>query len=114
VIKDDLLRRRFFLILLSVVQESNFTEANSNNRGLPWYKHDIHFKVYYLTSKMALNYGIALLAASAKGHEAIVQMLLNKGADVNAGYYGNALRAASARCHWAIVQILRKHGARDE
>jgi ankyrin repeat protein len=65
---------------------------------------------------MALNYGIALLAASAKGHEAIVQMLLNKGADVNAegGYYGNALRAASARCHWAIVQILREHGARDE
>jgi ankyrin repeat protein len=45
------------------------------------------------------NYGNALQAASLQGHEAIVKLLLEKGADVNAqgGHYGNALQAASIR-----------------
>jgi len=39
------------------------------------------------------TYGNALQAASAKGHQAVVELLLAKGADVNAqgGLYGNAL-----------------------
>ena len=38
-------------------------------------------------------YGNALQAASAEGHEIVVQLLLQKGADLNAqdGDYGNAL-----------------------
>ncbi|PWO15022.1 hypothetical protein PtrARCrB10_12117, partial [Pyrenophora tritici-repentis] len=46
-------------------------------------------------------------------HEAIVKLLLNKGADVNAqgGEYGNALQAASAGGHEAIVKLLLDKGA---
>ncbi|KAF7540669.1 hypothetical protein G7054_g1120 [Neopestalotiopsis clavispora] len=53
-------------------------------------------------------YGNALQAASAKGHQDIVQMLLANGADVNTqgGVYGNALQAASRGGHREIVQLL--------
>ncbi|KAK2603444.1 hypothetical protein QQS21_004395 [Conoideocrella luteorostrata] len=42
-------------------------------------------------------YGSVLQAASYRGHQEIVQLLLDEGADVNAqgGYYGSALQAAS-------------------
>ena len=55
----------------------------------------------------------ALWAASATGRDKVVQMLLDKGADINAegGYYGNALRAASARGYDKVVQMLRQNGA---
>ena len=47
------------------------------------------------------RYRNALHAASAEGHDKIVEVLLSKGADVNApgGHYGNALQAASAEGH---------------
>jgi ankyrin repeat protein len=37
-----------------------------------------------------------------------MQLLLDKGADVNAqgGYYGNALRAASSEGHRDVLQLL--------
>jgi hypothetical protein len=43
------------------------------------------------------EYGNALPAASRGGHDKVVQMLLDAGADVNAqgGEYSNALQAAS-------------------
>jgi ankyrin repeat protein len=43
-----------------------------------------------------------------KGHEKVVQMLLDRGADINTqgGHYGNALRAASMRGHEKVVQML--------
>ncbi|KAK4207229.1 ankyrin repeat-containing domain protein [Rhypophila decipiens] len=52
-------------------------------------------------------------AASSGGHEEMVQMLLDKGAEVNAqgGDYGNALQAASSGGHWKIVQMLLDKGA---
>jgi ankyrin repeat domain-containing protein 50 len=58
-------------------------------------------------------YGNALQAASVRGHETIVELLLNNGADINAqgGVYGNALQAASVRGHETIVELLLNNGA---
>ncbi|SLM38546.1 vegetative incompatibility protein het-e-1 [Lasallia pustulata] len=58
-------------------------------------------------------YGNALQAASLTDHDQVVQMLLDKGADVNAqgGMYGNALQAASSRDHDQVVQMLLDKGA---
>jgi hypothetical protein len=58
-------------------------------------------------------YGNALQAASYRGYEKVVQMLLDAGADVKAGggYYGNALQAASYRGYEKVVQILLDAGA---
>ncbi|CAI9635606.1 unnamed protein product [Alternaria burnsii] len=59
------------------------------------------------------EYGNALQAASAGGHEQIVKTLLNKGADINAegGDYGNALQAASYNGHEQVVKTLLNAGA---
>jgi ankyrin repeat protein len=55
------------------------------------------------------GYGTAMQAASARGHDQIVQRLLEGGADVNAqgGYWGTALQAASIYGHDQIVQLLK-------
>jgi ankyrin repeat protein len=55
----------------------------------------------------------ALQAASAEGRKEMVQMLLDKNADVNAqgGEYGNALQAASAKGHKEVVQMLLNKNA---
>ena len=57
--------------------------------------------------------GTALQAASARGHEAVVRMLLEKDANVNAqgGEYGNVLYVASAGCHEAVVRLLLEKDA---
>ncbi|KAK5314358.1 hypothetical protein LTR93_010373 [Exophiala xenobiotica] len=61
------------------------------------------------------RYGNALQAASAGGFASVVQILLDKGADVNAqgGEWRNALHAASAKGHESVVQILLDRGAVD-
>jgi ankyrin repeat protein len=58
-------------------------------------------------------YGNALQAASAGGHEKVVQLLLEGGAKVNAqgGLCGNALQVASAGGHEKVVQLLLEKGA---
>ena len=58
-------------------------------------------------------YGNALYFASSRGHQKIVEMLLDNGANVNAqgGYYGNALQAALVEEHMKIVQVLIGRGA---
>lgn len=52
----------------------------------------------------------ALYFASEQGHEKVVQMLLDRCADVNVqgGQYGNALYVASTSGHEKIVQMLLK------
>ncbi|KAK5728137.1 hypothetical protein LTR17_012145 [Elasticomyces elasticus] len=56
----------------------------------------------------------ALTVACKDGHEAIVRLLLEKQADVNAqgGDYGNALQAASVSGNQTIVQLLLAAGAK--
>lgn len=53
-------------------------------------------------------HGNVLQVASGRGHEKVMQILLNRGADVNArgGQYGSALYAVSVRSCKKIVQIL--------
>ena len=59
-----------------------------------------------IIGRWGLDYGTTIHAASLGGHEKIVQMLLEKGADVNAqgGEYGNALQAASSKGHDQVMQ----------
>jgi Ankyrin repeats (3 copies) len=51
--------------------------------------------------------------AACKGHHAIVQLLLEKGTDVNAtgGLLGTALQAAAESGHYPVVQSLLQNGA---
>ena len=58
------------------------------------------------------GYGNALQAALAVGHEPIVRLLLEKGANINAqgGGYGNALQAALAIGHKADCQAAAGEG----
>ena len=63
------------------------------------------------------EYGNALQAAAVAAaygkNEAIVRLLLDRGADINAqgGKYGNALQAAAYRGNEAIVRLLLERGA---
>lgn len=59
------------------------------------------------------NYRTALIAAAARGHQEIVEMLLNQYVDVNAEseHYGTALVAAAARGHEKIVEMLLNQNA---
>lgn len=59
------------------------------------------------------DYGNALQAASWRGSEEVVWLLLEKGANVNAqgGEYGNAQQAASHKGHQEIMQMLLEAGA---
>lgn len=59
-----------------------------------------------------IRYGNALQEAAYRADKEIVQMLLEKGADVNAqgGKYGNALQAASQGGHKNVVKTLLDKG----
>jgi ankyrin repeat protein len=59
------------------------------------------------------SFGTALQEASSGGHEKLVQILLDKGADMNAqhGSLGTALQAASRGGHEKVVQMLLDKGA---
>jgi ankyrin repeat protein len=59
------------------------------------------------------KYGPALQAASFRSHDRAVQMLLNKGADMNLpGKHGNTLCLASQACHDRVVQMLVERGSK--
>jgi ankyrin repeat protein len=59
------------------------------------------------------EYETAIKAASFSGHEKIVQLLIGKGANVNAkgGMYGTALHEAAGRGSENIVQFLLDNGS---
>ena len=54
------------------------------------------------------NFGSMLEAVSAGGHEAVIQLLLDKDVDINAqgGPFGSALQVASDGGHEAVVRLL--------
>lgn len=58
-------------------------------------------------------YGEALRNASWRGYEKVVEILLARGAEVNAqgAFYGNALQAASERGYEKMVEMLLAAGA---
>jgi hypothetical protein len=55
----------------------------------------------------------ALQAISVEGHEAVVKLLLDRGANANAqgGHFSNALYEASVEGHEAVVKLLLDRGA---
>jgi ankyrin repeat protein len=57
--------------------------------------------------------GTSLQAASFGGYDKVVEMLLDRGADINTrgGFYGNAFQAASYSGNVQVVQILLRRGA---
>ncbi|KIL62335.1 hypothetical protein M378DRAFT_53540, partial [Amanita muscaria Koide BX008] len=72
----------------------------------------VNARNYSLTSQGGF-YCYALQVASHKGAKEIVELLLEKGANVNAqgGFYGNALQAASCQGSKEIVELLLEKGA---
>ncbi|ERS97064.1 hypothetical protein HMPREF1624_06393 [Sporothrix schenckii ATCC 58251] len=86
----------------------------TDRRLRKWEKYHDHIKEALTERAEGVGYyGNALQAASYKGYEKIVQLLLDNGADVNAqgGHYGNALQAVSLRGHEKIVKLLFDKGA---
>lgn len=67
----------------------------------------------YLGSEDQLSYEQTLQAASKEGNVEIVQLLLDKGADVNArdSIHGSAIHAASEKGHAEVVKLLLDWGA---
>ncbi|KAF8139254.1 ankyrin repeat-containing domain protein [Mycena galopus ATCC 62051] len=59
------------------------------------------------------RYGAALYQASWIGNEAMVMLLIQHGADINAdgGEYGTATTAAAAAGHVSVLKLLTDHGA---
>jgi ankyrin repeat protein len=57
-------------------------------------------------------YDTALLAALTGGHDKTAELLLNKGANINAqgGYYGTAIRVALRKDYDKTVEVLLNRG----
>ena len=80
-------------------------EETSRSSGCCWRRGPI-------SMHRADYYGNALQAASARGNEPIVRLLLEKGANINVqgGGYGNALQAALAQGNEPIVRLAAGEG----
>jgi len=79
---------------------------------------DINTVIEKLSTGMNIDeqlgyHGTALNVAALSGQEAIFQLLLDRGADVNftGGHFGTALQAAAFTGRGSIVKLLLAHGA---
>jgi ankyrin repeat protein len=65
-----------------------------------------------MSTRRAGNMAIRYRAASHRGHDQIVQLLLEAGADINAqcGCHGSALQVAIVKGHGQIVERLLERG----
>ena len=59
------------------------------------------------------RYGSTLQAAASEGHSEIVELLLDRDADINTegGFYGDALIAALCEGHADVAKLLLANGA---
>ncbi|KAL2046066.1 hypothetical protein N7G274_001513 [Stereocaulon virgatum] len=106
-------RSQPFLSYSAVHWADHFRDQGSN-KGIQNIEYVLEKGNYHqVIGRWGAKYGTLLQAASSGGHNFIVQMLLEKGADVNAqgGLYGNALQAASYKGHDQLVQMLLEKGA---
>ncbi|EMR87690.1 putative ankyrin repeat-containing protein [Botrytis cinerea BcDW1] len=104
----SIIDKKVFLIHQTAKEYLVLNSNISNSISGSW-KHSLEPKISNLIlTECWGDYGNALQAASYEGHEAVVKLLLEAKADVNAqgGYYGNALQAASYEGNEAVVKLL--------
>ncbi len=104
---------RMFLSYSAVYWADHFRDQESNQGIKTIERFMENSDSRLVTSRPRRDYGTILQAASLGGRKEVVQMLLEKGANVNAqgGYYGNVLQAASLGGHKKVVQMLLEKGA---
>ena len=89
-------------LLYSAIYWTEHSRDQKDSKGMKLVEQFLETSDYHsIIGRWGEGYGTKLHAASLGGHEKIVQMLLDKGADVNAQgeFLGNALQVASSEGH---------------
>ncbi len=106
--------RNYTFLSYSAIYWAEHFRDQKTSKGMKTIEHFLENSDHHsVTDYLGKDCGPTLHSASLGGHGKIVQMLLEKGADINAqgGEYGNALQAASSWGHEKVVQVLLEKGA---